>query len=108
MSLSVYAHWALLTFYSTHHGLPPIHRDRLDIVPARDRVCQPSGESAALDIYRSLADVWQVDIPLLYQPLTDAALENGYTYYGIWWEAPGAVKVRCCERWFYVRRQATL
>ncbi|KAI9633235.1 ER membrane protein SH3-domain-containing protein [Dioszegia hungarica] len=33
-----------------------------------------------------------VDIPLLYQPVTDQAIENAYTFYGIWWEAPGAIK----------------
>ncbi|OCF34877.1 hypothetical protein I316_03424 [Kwoniella heveanensis BCC8398] len=33
-----------------------------------------------------------VDIPLLYIPVTDQAIENAYTFYGMWWEAPGAVK----------------
>jgi hypothetical protein len=37
--------------------------------------------------------ILQVDIPLLYQPVTDQAIENAYTFYGIWWEAPGAIKV---------------
>lgn len=35
----------------------------------------------------------QVDIPLLYTPVTDQALENAYTFYTIWFESPGAVKV---------------
>ena len=34
-----------------------------------------------------------MDIPLLYMPVTDEAIENAYTFYGIWYEAPGAVKV---------------
>jgi hypothetical protein len=38
----------------------------------------------------------QVDIPLLYMPVTDAALENAYTFYTIWFESPGAVKVGAC------------
>nr|XP_019048201.1 hypothetical protein I302_01966 [Kwoniella bestiolae CBS 10118]OCF27131.1 hypothetical protein I302_01966 [Kwoniella bestiolae CBS 10118] len=25
-------------------------------------------------------------------PVTDQAIENAYTFYGIWWESPGAVK----------------
>ncbi|KAL1405346.1 Protein csh3 [Vanrija albida] len=33
-----------------------------------------------------------VDIPLLYLPLTDAAIDNGYHFYEMWYEAPGAVK----------------
>ncbi|GFZ44539.1 hypothetical protein JCM24511_02262 [Saitozyma sp. JCM 24511] len=33
-----------------------------------------------------------VDIPLLYMPVTDQALENAYNFYEMWWEAPGAVK----------------
>ncbi|WVR03085.1 hypothetical protein IAU60_000074 [Kwoniella sp. DSM 27419] len=33
-----------------------------------------------------------VDVPLLYQPLTDQGIENAYTFYGMWWEAPGAIK----------------
>ncbi|ORY26496.1 Shr3 amino acid permease chaperone [Naematelia encephala] len=33
-----------------------------------------------------------VDIPLLYMPVTQQAIDNAYTFYGIWWEAPGAVK----------------
>ncbi|WRT63207.1 uncharacterized protein IL334_000110 [Kwoniella shivajii] len=33
-----------------------------------------------------------VDIPLLYMPVTDEAIQNAYTFYEIWWEAPGAVK----------------
>ncbi|EIW72996.1 hypothetical protein TREMEDRAFT_18336, partial [Tremella mesenterica DSM 1558] len=33
-----------------------------------------------------------VDIPLLYIPVTSQALENAYTFYGIWFESPGAVK----------------
>jgi hypothetical protein len=35
----------------------------------------------------------QVDIPLLYMPVTKEALENAYTFYTIWFESPGAVKV---------------
>lgn len=34
-----------------------------------------------------------MDVPLLYVPVTDEAIENAYTFYGIWWESPGAVKV---------------
>jgi hypothetical protein len=34
-----------------------------------------------------------VDIPLLYRPeLTPKAIEDAYTFYAIWWEAPGACK----------------
>jgi len=33
-----------------------------------------------------------VDIPLLYIPVTQQALDNAYTFYEIWFEAPGAVK----------------
>jgi hypothetical protein len=33
---------------------------------------------------------------LLYMPVTDAALENAYTFYTIWFESPGAVKVGSC------------
>ncbi|ODN89720.1 hypothetical protein L198_06414 [Cryptococcus wingfieldii CBS 7118] len=33
-----------------------------------------------------------VDIPLLYMPVTETAIENGYKFYELWWEAPGAVK----------------
>ncbi|KAL7420424.1 Protein csh3 [Cryptotrichosporon argae] len=33
-----------------------------------------------------------VDIPLLYMPVTDAALENAYRFYAMWFESPGAVK----------------
>ncbi|WWD06333.1 hypothetical protein V865_004423 [Kwoniella europaea PYCC6329] len=33
-----------------------------------------------------------VDIPLLYMPVTDEAIQNAYTFYEIWWESPGAVK----------------
>lgn len=34
----------------------------------------------------------QVDIPLLYQPVTPEAIDNAYKFYEMWWEAPGAVK----------------
>lgn len=34
-----------------------------------------------------------MDIPLLYIPVTDAAIDNAYTFYGLWFESPGAVKV---------------
>lgn len=34
----------------------------------------------------------QVDIPLLYQPVTPEAIDNTYKFYEMWWEAPGAVK----------------
>jgi len=40
-----------------------------------------------------LTRIVQVDIPLLYRPVTDQALENAYSFYEIWYEAPGAVKV---------------
>jgi len=30
---------------------------------------------------------------LLYVPVTKEALENAYTFYTIWFESPGAVKV---------------
>ena len=40
-----------------------------------------------------LMRIKQVDIPLLYTPVTDQALENAYTFYTIWFESPGAVKV---------------
>ncbi|WVQ82880.1 hypothetical protein IAT38_005016 [Cryptococcus sp. DSM 104549] len=33
-----------------------------------------------------------VDIPLLYMPVTQEALDNAYKFYEMWWEAPGAVK----------------
>ncbi|RSH78060.1 uncharacterized protein EHS24_002515 [Apiotrichum porosum] len=33
-----------------------------------------------------------VDIPLLYVPLTDKAVEDAYAFYSMWYEAPGAVK----------------
>ncbi|KAK4683777.1 hypothetical protein P7C73_g6449, partial [Tremellales sp. Uapishka_1] len=33
-----------------------------------------------------------VDIPLLYMPVTQQAIDNAYTFYEIWWEAPAAVK----------------
>ena len=33
-----------------------------------------------------------MDIPLLYIPVTDQAVENAYSFYGIWFESPGAVK----------------
>ncbi|WWD22693.1 hypothetical protein CI109_107186 [Kwoniella shandongensis] len=33
-----------------------------------------------------------VDIPLLYMPVTKQALENAYSFYEMWYEAPGAVK----------------
>ncbi|WWC90189.1 uncharacterized protein L201_005122 [Kwoniella dendrophila CBS 6074] len=33
-----------------------------------------------------------VDIPLLYMPVTEQALENAYSFYQMWYEAPGAVK----------------
>ncbi|RSH83991.1 hypothetical protein EHS25_005236 [Saitozyma podzolica] len=33
-----------------------------------------------------------VDIPLLYMPVTEQALQNAYDFYEMWWEAPGAVK----------------
>jgi hypothetical protein len=32
------------------------------------------------------------DIPLLYRPITPAALENAYTFYLMWYDAPRAVK----------------
>ena len=35
----------------------------------------------------------QVDIPLLYYPVTQTALDKAYTFYGIWFESAGAVKV---------------
>lgn len=35
----------------------------------------------------------QVDIPLLYVPLTDQAVDDAYVFYRMWYEAPGAVKV---------------
>lgn len=34
-----------------------------------------------------------MDIPLLYFPVTPEAIENGYAFYSMWWEAPAAVKV---------------
>lgn len=34
-----------------------------------------------------------MDIPLLYVPLTDKAVEDAYAFYSMWYEAPGAVKV---------------
>ena len=45
----------------------------------------------------------QVDIPLLYMPVTEEALEKAYAFYEIWYEAPGAVKASwqytaLCER----------
>ncbi|KAK8844753.1 hypothetical protein IAR55_006603 [Kwoniella newhampshirensis] len=33
-----------------------------------------------------------VDIPLLYVPVTKQALENAYSFYEMWYEAPGAIK----------------
>ncbi|ORX35064.1 Shr3 amino acid permease chaperone [Kockovaella imperatae] len=33
-----------------------------------------------------------VDIPLLYMPVTKQSIENGYTFYEMWFESPGAVK----------------
>ncbi len=34
-----------------------------------------------------------VDIPLLYRPqITPQAIQDATTFYGIWWEAPGACK----------------
>ena len=49
-------------------------------------------ESPSCKHPRGFADA-QVDIPLLYVPVTQDAIENAYSFYGIWWEAPGAVKV---------------
>lgn len=57
----------------------------------------PFGEAGVLDRGVELI-ILQVDIPLLYQPVTDQAIENAYTFYGIWWEAPGAIKVRYYHR----------
>jgi hypothetical protein len=34
-----------------------------------------------------------VDIGLLYLPLTNEAIQAGYEFYEMWYEAPGAVKV---------------
>ena len=38
-------------------------------------------------------NLYQIDIPLLYVPLTPEAIENGYKFYGLWYDSPGAVKV---------------
>lgn len=34
-----------------------------------------------------------MDIGLLYLPLTNEAIQAGYEFYEMWYEAPGAVKV---------------
>ncbi len=74
-------------------------------------VCQVVSLLPRLVIYMlcyqgGLMGILQVDIPLLYMPVTDQALQNAYTFYEIWYEAPGAVKVcssnsaeGCSRKW---------
>ena len=56
-------------------------------------VAQAVGVPLQPPILRAHPAETQVDIPLLYRPVTPQAIEDAYTFYGIWFEAPGAVKV---------------